>query len=364
LDEAQAKYQEAVAQRDTARETLANAETNLAYVKALQTGPIPQKELDEAQAKYQEAVAQRDAAQEMLHNAEINLEYVRTLQTGPLRQKELDAAGAESRAAAAQAEATRQKLRALQAGATATQINVARQKVEQARAKVEYWHTQWSYCVVTTPRAGVVVEKTASVGDMAVPKTPLLTLADTARRLIRAGVSDREASRLRPGLPVRARFDALPGQTWDLQIIRVYPAADVQTRLIPVEIGLPGAGCAFRLGLLARLELVLQRVEDTIVIPTEALVVKPGGKTVVFVVEGNRARLKPVQTGLEEKDRVEIVSGLAPGEKLVVQGQELLKDGASVKVKPPPTPPKKGTAAPPPQSSRIREEGGEGGARP
>ena len=342
LDKAQARLETAQAQLETVRTAERTAKENLERAREIyQSRVLPKQQRDDAETKYRTAKAQVAAARETEQNARAALEHVRYLhgaagasRSGPVPQRELDDADSRLTEADAQVQQVEQRLRMLLAGPTATGIQVSREKVAQAETKVAYWRNQLSYCTLTAPSAGVVTAVYARPGDLALTKQPLLALADAGQRIVRAGLPDRDAALLRPGLPVRAEFDALPGKTLSLSLRRVYPAADTKTRLVTVEVGLPGGTDAPRLGTLARLEFVLQRLGNAVVVPSEALVVKPGGRTVAFVVEGEQAHVRPVTTGMEQGDRIQVTAGLSPGEKLVVQGQELLKDGMDVKAKP------------------------------
>ena len=118
-----------------------------------------------------------------------------------------------------------------------------------------------------------------------------------------------------------------------LKITRVYPSADPATRLIPIELALP-TGASPSQGSFARVNLINEKKENIIVIPYDAVIQKPGGKTVVFVVEKGTAHARPITTGAEWKGEVEIITGLKTGESLVVRGQKMLKDGVEVKIKP------------------------------
>ena len=84
-------------------------------------------------------------------------------------------------------------------------------------------------------------------------------------------------------------------------------------------------------GMFARLKLPLQTVADAVVVPGEAVLVLPSGEKVAFILKDGKAQRRMLQTGLEAGGQVQIISGLQPGEKVVVAGNEKLKDGMEVK---------------------------------
>jgi len=225
-----------------------------------------------------------------------------------------------------------------------TQIAVLKEQLKQASDKVQYWRVQQSYYTLRAPVSGVITKKHLDQGDMAQTKSPIVSIADTARLLIRAGVPDREAVRIAPGKPVRVRFDAVPNKFFISHVSRVYPSAETDTRLVPVEIVFPANAPTIQPGGFVRLALEIEKHEKAIVIPSDAIMQRPDGDNIVFVLEDNKARMRVIETGIEQGLSAEVVSGLRAGEQLIIHGQEMLKDGVEVKVKPPKGQGKKGAA--------------------
>ncbi|HRU07298.1 MAG TPA: efflux transporter periplasmic adaptor subunit, partial [Candidatus Brocadiia bacterium] len=85
-------------------------------------------------------------------------------------------------------------------------------------------------------------------------------------------------------------------------------------------------------GMFARVRLVLETAPNAVTIPSHAVIAAPGGKRIVYVVEEGKAVARPIKTGIEQGGRVQALSGLKPGEKVVVTGGERLKDGVEVLV--------------------------------
>jgi membrane fusion protein (multidrug efflux system) len=127
-----------------------------------------------------------------------------------------------------------------------------------------------------------------------------------------------------------------------------------------MEVALP-AGVGVAQGSFARVSVVMKKKDNAVVIPVDAIVQKAGGKSMVFVVEKGIAHARPIEKGIESGGRVEVISGVSPGEALVVRGQEMLKDGAQVKVKPQKKSP--GQAEPGPPGTQGLKKGPKGGAR-
>jgi len=310
------------------------------------------QEIRAAEAAVTQAKAQLASTRSAVEDARRDLERQRQLLAiGGASQQEVDhaqtrydAANSQVGVAEAGLAAAQERLSQLKEGATQTQVALAREQVSQARTKLSYWRSQASFYVIRAPISGVVTRKHQFVGDLASPKAPMLTLADTSRTVVRTSVTDEVASRLRVGMSVRADVDALPrSQPLPLRVGRIYPSADPATRLITVELPAPMLAGKVKEGSLARLAMVLERHDHAVIVPGYAVVARPGGKQVAFVVEGGTAKERVIAPGIESEDRLEILSGLAPGEQLIVRGQERLKEGVEVKVKPPKSKPGGGT---------------------
>jgi membrane fusion protein (multidrug efflux system) len=85
-------------------------------------------------------------------------------------------------------------------------------------------------------------------------------------------------------------------------------------------------------GMFGRIRLIVESVDDAVTVPVQAVIVTPAGAQVAFIVADGKAAQRKVQTGIEESGRVQILSGLEPGEKVIVAGQEKLKDGAEIRL--------------------------------
>jgi RND family efflux transporter MFP subunit len=151
---------------------------------------------------------------------------------------------------------------------------------------------------------------------------------DPASLVILAAVPEKHAAEVTAGMRVDVRLDAYPGESMQGRIERVYPFLDPRLRTRTMEITLDQP-IDLLPGMFARLNVLLKSIEDAVTVPVEALVTTPKGR-VVFVVEEGRAVARPVQTGIEEDNRVQLVSGVQPGDKVIVAGNEKLKDGVEV----------------------------------
>jgi len=114
-------------------------------------------------------------------------------------------------------------------------------------------------------------------------------------------------------------------------ISQLSPALDIATRSFKGRISVQNSTNLLRPGMFVNAGIVVQQSDSTLSVPPNVVLSQMGGKF-VYVVDGETARKRIVQTGLENKDRVEIVDGLEAGEQIVVKGFETLRDGSKVKI--------------------------------
>jgi len=175
-------------------------------------------------------------------------------------------------------------------------------------------------------------------GDTAAVKSPLLAMADLSTLVVRCAVPEAHASEVRAGMEARLRLDAMPGGPLPARIARVYPTLDPQMRTRTVEFA-PRAESTLTSasenglspGMFARVELVLETIEEAVTVPVQAALATPDGKDVVFVLVDGRAARREIEIGFEAGGRLQALSGLAPGDLVLISGQEKLKDGAAVR---------------------------------
>jgi membrane fusion protein (multidrug efflux system) len=201
-----------------------------------------------------------------------------------------------------------------------------------AKAQLEQVRTRVAYATVTAPIDGVVTEKRVEAGDVVAPQTRLFTLADVSTLVVRVGVSELDVVAVKVGDPVALALDAFPDRNFRGRVRRIFPTGDPTTRLVPVEVALRGQDAGeVRPGFLARVTFALGTRDGVLLVPASALVGGQGSES-VFVVEDGRAVRRTVMPGVTSEGRVEIVTGLQEDEQVIVAGNNMLRDGAAVRV--------------------------------
>jgi membrane fusion protein (multidrug efflux system) len=229
-----------------------------------------------------------------------------------------------------EAELNRVKILVQSGAIPGSQLDSARAKYEGARAQLsKAKESIGDYCI-NTPWDGVVSKVLVKDGDFVAPRAPLVEIYDPGSLVIRFAVPEAQSTEVFKGMPVQVHLDAHPEKDLQGKISRVYPDLDTKSRTRTVEAVLDYP-IALIPGMFARLKLPLQTVADATVVPREAVLVTPGGERIAFVIRDGKALRRKLETGIEGEGRVQITTGLQPGEKVVVAGNEKLRDGMEVK---------------------------------
>ncbi len=268
-----------------------------------------------------------------------------------LESRDLQAAADQAQAAVSAAEAQLENARAqhdrmeeLQARGSATTKNLedattgfrmAQAGVEQAKANLAAVRVNLGYARVVSPLDGWLVAKQIEVGDMVSPGRPLFTVEDLDPVKVVAEVPEAEVSGLSVGDGAAVEVSAA-GFRQQGSISRIVPAGDAHSRTFRCEVVLPNPKGVLKSGMFARVAFTPKAGESTrqaLLVPAGAIV-RRGQLQGLFVVESSRARLRWVRTGALSGDQIEVLSGLAPGDRFVVEPPAGLVDGASVEERP------------------------------
>lgn len=243
------------------------------------------------------------------------------------RRIRAELAEAEARLLDARAQARRAKALEEEGLISPSEADTIRASESMAEARAELLRTRASFSRITAPVDGVVLARHVEVGNLASPRTPLVELAAGPGLLLRVPVSELEVVHLRPGDAATVRVDALPDVSLSARIARVFPAAEGTTRQVTVELALEGSPAAVRPGFLARAVMALERRRGVLLVPEAALQRGSEAAHFVWVLDGDTARVRPVEPGERVDGRVVIRVGLAAGDEVVVEGLVRLRDG-------------------------------------
>jgi RND family efflux transporter MFP subunit len=200
-----------------------------------------------------------------------------------------------------------------------------------ARARQRSIWQQLDDTSVKAPFSGVVSARPASVGDVVAPGTELFTVIDPSSLRLEALVPSDQIAEVRPGAKVRFTIRGVAGELVG-SVDRLGPVADPITRQVSIFVSIPNTGGRVIAGLFAegRVETASRR---GVVVPTSA-VDETGVTPVVTIVRDGKAHVRPVTLGLRqaETERVEIASGVAAGDVLIVGSARGVADGTPVHI--------------------------------
>ena len=206
----------------------------------------------------------------------------------------------------------------------------AKSDYERAEADAGLARLNLSYTRVRAPFAGRVTARYVDVGQYVTPGTQLLAVADIHPLLARVHVPAREFRGLHAGQTVELVLDST-GERLAGRIRLVSPVIDPQTGTVKVTVEVDDYPPDTRPGDFAQVRVRTESHAGALLVPRPA-VFTDKGEMVAYVVAGDRAERRVVETGFLDDDHAEILSGLAEGESVVVRGQRSLKPGARVRV--------------------------------
>jgi RND family efflux transporter MFP subunit len=273
---------------------------------------------EEVRTAVPEADSAVAAAKANLDLAQVTFGRIQDLfQKKSVSNQELDEASARLKAAQAAHEMAR---------ARRVQLN---SKLAQADQEVRSTEVTRSYADVLAPFAGVVTVKSVDIGSLALPGTPLLTIEREGAYRLESPVEESRLAAIRVGQPVSVTLDSVD-RTLEGRVSEIVPTVDAASRAYTVKIDLP-ALAALRSGVFGRAAFQLGS-RPLLAIPAGA-VTERGQLQSVFVADNGVARTRLVTVGQKVKDRVEVLSGLTAGEKVILPVPRGLPDGARVEVR-------------------------------
>jgi len=253
-----------------------------------------------------------------------------------LDQDEYKAQLAGSAAQVGLEESSYQRLQDLQRKNLTSQQNLdeTKARLDAARARQALDQVRLDRTVIRAPFAGTVGLRLVSPGAYVKPGDDIANLESLGAMKLDFRVPETYLARLAVDQRLAARVDAYPEQSFEGTIYAIEPALDEETRTVLLRARLPNPDNHLRPGLFARVSLILERREDTLVVPEQAIV-PVGQTTFVYRVADGKAVMTPVKLGLRRPGLVEILEGLSAGDLVVTDGQLKIRDGAAVQVLPP-----------------------------
>ena len=304
-----------------------------------------------AEIEHADIEAQLEAARRAVAESEAQLtqviaahdEDVRTLE----RQRALAKDGITTAAALTGAEAA--------AAVSSARVKTAEAAIASARARVRVTEEALENTFVRAPFNGVVIRKRAEVGETVSPfgvqgqasreGGAIATIADLAELEVQTEVSENSVAKLMPGMPAEVKLQAYQDQVYPGRLRQIFPSADRAKSIVEVRVTIVEPDVKVKPEMSASVTFQEQRTQagpaateatasqaPIILVPKRA-VTERDGQSIVWVTAGGVASRRVVVVGAMRLDQVEVRSGIAPGETVVLNPPAGLKDGGVVRVK-------------------------------
>lgn len=296
------------------------------WVRVKKGTPLAKIDTREMEILFQKAKAAVEMSKATLLQAEVagnraNREYDRLLklkEVGLVTQQNLDDGLTEKEASAARIEAAKAQLKA-------------------AEEDLQYTQTRLSKTTIRSPMDGVVSSRGVNVGDlvgeMGSPKM-MFRIIDPRILDLTVAVPSIEMGAVRVGQPLIFSTDAIPGRNFIGKVMFINPVVNEADRSVKITAEVENVSEQLKGGLYVKGKIITGKRTGILRVPRTALLSwdVAGKKGELFVVKGETASRRTVQTGSVTGDFVEVTAGLAPGEPVVVRGGFNLKEGDQVNV--------------------------------
>lgn len=278
-----------------------------------------EEEIQQAQHQVKKAEADYVA----LHAAAMRLQQVSDQRPGLIAQQELDDAVGKDSASEAQVEAAKSALAA------------AGQQLDVSKAGQEHFSALSDYSRITAPFDGIVTWRYADTGALVQAGTsnassmPVVKLAQVSVLRLRIPVPESLVAAVRDGESADIRVQAT-GEHFIGKVIRFTGSLDRSTRSMQVEVDIPNSEYRLTPGMYADVSLKVESQINALTVPVQAISQNGGRTTVLLVDAQNRVQQREIKTGMQDPDRVQVLTGLAEGDRVIVGNLSAYQTGQQV----------------------------------
>ena len=214
-------------------------------------------------------------------------------------------------------DAARRRLRLL--GMSEAQVR-AIESADQAQTRIS----------VVAPRDGVVTELAVREGETVMSGATLARINGVQTVWLHAAIAEAQIARVTPGVVAEVHLSAFPGQSFNGTVETLLPTIDAASRTQTARIVLGNPTQRLTPGMVGEVRIVATGVDETVLVPSEALIVTGTRQVVLVATDDGTFRAQEVRVGAEADGKTEILKGVAAGERVVLSGQFLIDSEASL----------------------------------
>ncbi|WP_246730261.1 efflux RND transporter periplasmic adaptor subunit [Nitratireductor mangrovi] len=207
-----------------------------------------------------------------------------------------------------------------------SELDRAHSAVAQLDALIAGQEARLANYVLAAPSDGVVLRQDAEVGEIGEPGAVLFWVGRPSPLIIVAEVNEEDIPRVEAGQRALLRSDAFPARELAAEVESITPKGDPVTKTYRVRLSLP-EDTPLRIGMSVDVNIVIRVSRDALLLPTQAI----AGQS-IFVVEGDIARKRMLETGIRGTSSVEVLAGIAQDARVISPFPEEIADGERVRI--------------------------------
>jgi membrane fusion protein (multidrug efflux system) len=202
-------------------------------------------------------------------------------------------------------------------------------EVDALRARYDLANLNYGYSEIRATISGIVSSRDVKLGQSIESNSIAFRITDTSELVAYLQIPQSELAKFSSGHDVRLQVDSMPDVEFNATIARISPTIDTQNGTFRATVLIDNTAADLVPGMFARFTVAYEKHEDALLVPDYA-VVEEDDEASVYVVADGTVALRVVETGIRSGDQVEILSGLADDEEIVVVGISGLRDGSKV----------------------------------
>lgn len=211
------------------------------------------------------------------------------------------------------------------------QLDQTRTFAERALLNRELAKISLNKSIINSPLSGTVKTRFVKVGEFVRKGDRLVEILNVDRILVKVNIPEQEILQFNIGQKVDIELYILEKKLFEGKVKKIGLEADASNRTFPVEIEVNNRERILRPGMLARVTFNKRVDQDQVVVPRHTILERDSGR-IVYVVDKGKAFQREVSTGISQREKVQILTGLGRGEQLVVEGHTKLTDGEEINI--------------------------------